>query len=158
MRLFALTEQDTTKGYMGATYKTGKDVVKTPQKRYGVKLLKINHMNIEQKIEEFKEKVKELKNAEIVTTESRVCEFGYRATAVDYDGVMAYTITDWGNIEKWVESSLKDTWNEALESVEKEMKPELVNTREESDGDWFYGKGNNDYRSETLEIIKKLRI
>ncbi len=54
----------------------------------------------------------------------------------------------------FLESALKDTWNSALGAVEREMPPELV-----SEVDlYFEGNSWNAYRSETLEIIKKMKL
>lgn len=66
-------------------------------------------------IEEFDEKVSELKNAELVGDESEIKEFGQRVMCSC--GGLCWKIVDFGNIKSFLLQSLSSIRQEALKEV-----------------------------------------
>ncbi len=75
--------------------------------------------SIEDVVEEFKQKVKELNTVQDWTNreEGEVYEFGYKTLKGDE----IFTITDFGNIEKWLTKSLTSLVQTSKEELIKEI-------------------------------------
>ena len=78
-------------------------------------------------------------------------EFEFPHQGVCYDGRTCVCIRS--ELNSFFHSKIK----ELIEEMKKCVPEELINTKEESKSDWFYGYGFNSAREQVLKNLEKLK-